>query len=281
MPANTSLNNTDYWKLIAEKGTSISGVRKTGTNALTDTYTIDFTNGTNTTFNVKNGNSISTITKTETSADGLTDTYTINFTDQETTATFQVKNGNGIASITKTGTSADGLIDTYTITFEDGTSTTFYVNNGVGISSITGPVSNGLTDTYTINFTNGAHKSFNIQNAKSISSITPVDVTGESGHTDTYDINFNDDSTPFRLEIYNGRNGDGSVSTVDGISSDGQGNVETLIVGEGPPTTSTVGKFKQRYYDLTNKILYICTSADTSSTPPVYTWQSTGVSVDN
>ena len=91
VPVNISLNNTNYWKLVAEKGgigISINSIRKTGTNGLIDTYTINFTDGTNTTFNVKNGNNISTITKTGTSPDGLIDTYTVNITDQETTATF-------------------------------------------------------------------------------------------------------------------------------------------------------------------------------------------------
>ena len=58
---------------------------------------------------------------------GLVDTYTINYSDG-TTSTFDVTNGNGIASVAKTGTA--GLVDTYTITFQDGTSTTFEVHNG-------------------------------------------------------------------------------------------------------------------------------------------------------
>lgn len=318
VPVNTNLNNADYWKLVAEKGDigiSISGVRKTGTSVLTDTYTIDFTDGTNTTFeigngngilnitktgtsgivdtytitftngtsttfNVTNGSDIASITKTGTSADGLVDTYTVTLTNDET-HTFVVRNGNGITSVTKTGTSANRLTDTYTITFEDGTSTTFNVNHGVGILSITGPVSSGLTDTYTINFADGTNTTFDVQNARSISSITRVDVTGAAGHTDTYDINFNDNSTPFRLEIYNGQNGEGSASTVDEVQADGEGNVPLLIFGNTPPTTSTVGQLKQRYYDRTNEILYICTGIDTSGAQAVYTWQATGVSVDN
>lgn len=72
------------------------------------------------------GNGIASITKTSTSV--LTDTYTILFTDG-THTTFDVTNGKGIVSIAKTSTS--GLVDTYTITFNDSTTQTFDVTNGI------------------------------------------------------------------------------------------------------------------------------------------------------
>ena len=86
------------------------------------------------------GNGIANIAKTSTS--GLVDTYTITYTDGST-STFEVTNGKdgmngrdgvdgadgvGIASIAKTGT--QGLVDTYTITMTNGTTTTFTVTNG-------------------------------------------------------------------------------------------------------------------------------------------------------
>lgn len=71
------------------------------------------------------GNGIISISKTGTSK--LVDTYTISFTSGETT-TFQVTNGKGITKIEKTATS--GLVDTYTITFNDTTTDTFQVTNG-------------------------------------------------------------------------------------------------------------------------------------------------------
>ena len=71
------------------------------------------------------GNGIISISKTGTSK--LVDTYTISFTSGATT-TFQVTNGKGITKIEKTATS--GLIDTYTITFNDATTSTFQVTNG-------------------------------------------------------------------------------------------------------------------------------------------------------
>lgn len=71
------------------------------------------------------GNGIQSIEKT--SSSGLTDTYTIAFTDGSST-TFEVENGKGIVSIEKTST--EGNVDTYTITYNDDTTFTFIVTNG-------------------------------------------------------------------------------------------------------------------------------------------------------
>lgn len=82
-------------------GNGIVSIEKTGTNGLIDTYTITFTDGTTTTFDITNG---------------------------EDGETIEGDDGKGIESIEKTGT--NGLVDTYTITFTDGTYTTFDVTNG-------------------------------------------------------------------------------------------------------------------------------------------------------
>lgn len=111
-----------------ETGNGIASVTKTGTAVLVDTYTITFTDGTSTTFNVQNGRGIATVEKTGSS--GLADAYTITFTDG-TTQNYVVNNGNGIASVTQTGGShIAGQYDTYTITYTDGTTSTFQVYNG-------------------------------------------------------------------------------------------------------------------------------------------------------
>lgn len=85
---------TDTWSLEGnikgETGNGIVSVVKTSTSDLVDTYTILFTDGTHTTFDVTNGKSIVSIAKTSTS--GLVDTYTITFNDT-TTTTFTVTNG--------------------------------------------------------------------------------------------------------------------------------------------------------------------------------------------
>lgn len=94
--------------------------------------------------NIKDAVSIVSIEKT--SSEGLVDTYTIYYSDG-TTSTFQITNGSdgkdgidgkdgkdgltdgvSITSIEKTKT--EGLVDTYTIYFNNGTSTTFEITNG-------------------------------------------------------------------------------------------------------------------------------------------------------
>lgn len=70
--------------------------------------------------------SIFTIIKTSTN--GAVDTYTITYTDG-TTSTFDVTNGVGIQDV-ECVTSADGLTITYTTYFSDGSSTTFSVRSG-------------------------------------------------------------------------------------------------------------------------------------------------------
>lgn len=110
-------------------GRAITSVTKTGTSGLVDTYKIQFSDNTSTTFTVTNGSSIKSIAKTGTN--GLVDTYTVTLTDN-TSSTFTVTNGNGIASITlQSGTHAAGTTDVYKITFDNGQYTTFSVYNGL------------------------------------------------------------------------------------------------------------------------------------------------------
>jgi len=63
-------------------GNGITSITKTGTSGLVDTYTITFTDGNTTTFNVTNGNGIDYIELTNTS--GGVKTYTIHYTDGNT-----------------------------------------------------------------------------------------------------------------------------------------------------------------------------------------------------
>ena len=204
VPVNISLSNTNYWKLIAEKGA-------------------DGTNGTNGT----NGN-----------------------------------DGNGISSITELNVNHQpGQVDTYQINFTNGNNFNFSVYNGA----------NGT------NGTNGA-KGQTGETGNGISSITELNVTHQPGQVDTYQINFTNGNN-FNFGIYNGADGvdgAGTVSTVDGIDASNQ-NVNLLILGNNAPTENTVGQLKQRYYDRTNKILYICTNINTTGAQTIYTWQNISV----
>lgn len=61
------------------------------------------------------------------STSGLTDTYRITMADT-TTFDFPVKNGRSITGVSKISTS--GLVDTYRITYNDSTNSTFTITNG-------------------------------------------------------------------------------------------------------------------------------------------------------
>ncbi len=89
-------------------GISITGVNKTGSAGLVDTYTINYSDGNTSTFNVTNGKD---------GKDGINGTNGRNGSD-----------GKGILNVKKTATNEN--MDTYTITYTDGSSTQFTVSNG-------------------------------------------------------------------------------------------------------------------------------------------------------
>lgn len=219
VPINTQISNSEYWKLVAAKGTD----GKDGKDG------INGTNGTNGT----NG-----------------------------------EDGNGISSIVELDvTHEPGHIDTYRIIFTNNNTFDFGIYNGIngidgeaGETGETGATGNG------------------------ISSVTELDVNHSPGHTDIYSINFTRGDN-FQFSVYNGLNGadgTGSVSSVDGIEAIGQ-DVGLLIFGNNAPTDNTVGQAKQRYYDLINEKLYICTNVNTSGSRAVYTWKGidANISIDN
>lgn len=113
---------------------------------------------------------------------GLIDTYTINFSDG-TTSTFQVTNGangengndgaagRGIVKVEETAESNG--VHTYTITYTDGTSSAFYVTDGSdgsngaagrGITTVAKTSTAANVDTYTISYTDGTTSTFNVSN---------------------------------------------------------------------------------------------------------------------
>lgn len=125
-------------------GRAITGIEKTDTSGLVDTYKISFSDNTSVNFTVTNGSSIQSIAKTGTS--GLTDTYTVTLADGST-STFTVTNGNGIASITlESGTHSPGTTDTYKILFQNGEYTTFSVYNGMNGSGAVSTVNTKSPD---------------------------------------------------------------------------------------------------------------------------------------
>ena len=74
------------------------------------------------------GVGVTGISKTSTS--GLVDTYTVTFSDMSTT-TYTITNGKGIVGVARTsGDGSEGTLDTYTITYNDSTTSTYDVYNG-------------------------------------------------------------------------------------------------------------------------------------------------------
>ena len=102
VPANTEIDNTSYWMMIASKGDkgntgkSIQTITKTGTVGLVDTYTILYSDLTTSTFTVNNGNGVTGIEVEKTGTAGNVDTYTMTITmasGSPYTATFTITNG--------------------------------------------------------------------------------------------------------------------------------------------------------------------------------------------
>ena len=72
------------------------------------------------------------------------------------------------------------------------------------------------------------------EDGNSIASITRTAGNGAPGTTDTYTVTLTDGSTT-QFQVYNGKDGAGSVKTVNGISPDDNGNVQLSapqVVGE-------------------------------------------------
>ena len=132
-----NVNTNIMWKLEGglwvKKGTfkSIDSISLASTSGTIDTYTITFTDGSASNFNVTNGTdgadgkSITGITKTSTS--GKIDHYDVNLSDGTTISGFDVTNGadgtdgKSIANITLASTS--GNVKNYDVFLDDGTKT--------------------------------------------------------------------------------------------------------------------------------------------------------------
>ena len=260
-------------------GVSVSSVAKTGSNGLVDTYTITYSDGTSSTFEITNGdngtngNTILVGIGAPTGAtggvdgDSYIDSSTWNYylkvsNNWELQGNIKGADGRGIASITKTGPAADGLTYTYTITYTDGSEPyQFTVTNGKnGTAVLTGdtnPTDQGVDGDSYINTTSWDYfvkengywvKKGNIKGV-SIVSITRTDGDGTPGTVDTYTITYSNGTTS-TFTVTNGANG------VDG--QDGK----TLLTGTGAPN-SALGSVGDSYIDVASWTLYVKTAEDT------------------
>ena len=268
-----------------QNGVSVSSVNKTGSNGLVDTYTITYSDGSSSTFEItngaagaqgaagQNGNTILVGIGAPTGAtggvdgDSYIDTTTWNYYlkvsgNWELQGNIQGAAGNdgrGIASIVKTGPAADGLTYTYTITYTDGSEPyAFTVTNGKnGTAVLTGdtnPTDQGVDGDSYINTTswdyfvkeNGSWvKKGNIKGV-SIVSVIRTDGDGSAGTVDTYTITYSNGTTS-TFTVTNGANGT---------------NGKTLLTGTGAPN-SAEGTVGDSYIDVASWTLYVKTAEDT------------------
>ena len=268
-----------------QNGVSVSSVSKTGSNGLVDTYTITYSDGSSTTFEVtngaagtqgaagQNGNTILVGIGAPTGAtggvdgDSYIDTATWNYY-LKVSGNWELQgnikgaagnDGRGIASIVKTGPAADGLTYTYTVNYSDGSEPfVFNVTNGKnGTAVLTGdtnPTDQGVDGDSYINTTswdyfvkeNGSWvKKGNIKGV-SIVSVIRTDGDGSAGTVDTYTITYSNGTTS-TFTVTNGANGT---------------NGKTLLTGTGAPN-SAEGTVGDSYIDVASWTLYVKTAEDT------------------
>jgi len=136
----------------------------------------------------KGDTGISVVSVTKGTSIDNTDTYIVNYSDG-TTSTFTVKNGNDgkdaddltVKNISIK--SSTNNVDTYEIEFSDGYKTTFTVTNGedgknLSVISINKESTDGLYDTYKISFSDESYQTFIVKNGKD--GLTPY--IGDNGN---------------------------------------------------------------------------------------------------
>ena len=229
-----------------ETGNGISSIAKTKTEGLVDTYTITYTNGTTSVFEVTNGKNgedgkdgeqgIQGI-QGEKGEDGHSPIITIQngnwYIDGVDTGKraegIQGETGNGIASIERTKTI--GLVSTYTITYTNGKTNIFTVTNGEkgeqGIQGIQGEKGeDGHSPIITIQ--NGNWYIDGVDTGKSAegvageagNGISSIRKTNTEGFVDTYTITFTNGETS-TFTVTNGEKGEQGVQGETGNSVTG------------------------------------------------------------
>ena len=143
----------------------------------------------------------------------------------------------GISSITKTGSAGTNpVVDTYTITFADASTTTFTVTNGLkgdtGATGPTGPKGDDITilsaSVQYQEWTSGTQYPTGtwLDNPPAVSQ-------GSYLWTRTL-INYSDGTTTTAYSVSRmGIDGSGAVSTVNGVSPDGSGNINLTAANVG------------------------------------------------
>ena len=228
---------------MGPQGVSITGVTKTGTAGIVDTYTVTYNNATTSTFEVTNANTWLTgtgIPGTEIGVDNdiYVDTTTSAYYKKvtgiwvmqgslkgdafsydavgslagraaynaEATGFGYLVLGSGVPTVYFKLSNVSGNWDTGTA-----------VGKGTGIATIGLTTTVGDTNTYTITYDDGSSSTFNVNDGRGITSVTFASTTdgsglaGKPGATDTYRISFSNGTTS-TFPVINGQ--DGEVSLV-------------------------------------------------------------------
>ena len=274
-------NGQDGFSPIIVTTPTATGTQVTITDAIgPHTFTIqNGTNGTNGT-NGQDGRGILTITGPVSS--GLNDTYTINFTDGSNT-TFVVHNGatgatGATGPIGPTGptgptgpagaagaTGATGPAGPVGPAGPAGPAGT----DGRGIQNITGPVSNGLVDTYTITYTDGTTSNFTVTNGApgATGATGPAGPAGASGTNgtngtdgfspvvntltagDSTVVTITDATGTHTFVLHNGQQGpQGPIGPAGASGTNGQ-NGRGIQEITGPVTSGNVDTYTIHYTD--------------------------------
>ena len=254
---NTALDSAIESALAAAKesnefdgadGVGIASITGPASSGLVDTYTINYTNNTTSTFTVTNGQDGQSITHVW---DGTI--LKVTSASGESSVDLKGATGRGISKIENTNT--NGLVDTYTITYTDNQSpTTFNVTNGK--DGVTPTINNqgywvvdNQTTTYKAIGSDGVGiDEINIQNGNLMVKLTTESEARDLGKVKGDAFTYND-FTSAQLAALKGGDGRG-ITSINKTSSSGLVDTYTITYtdnSEGTTFNVTNGKDGNNY----------------------------------
>lgn len=231
-------------------GNGIESIEKTGTSGLVDTYTITYTDGNNTTFEVTNGERGADGNDGADGHDGISPTF----------ETEQIEGGHRLTIVDAEGTHTVDLMDGTNGT--NGTNGTDGVSPTISSSSITGGHRLTITDkngTSTVDVMDGQQGQTGQTGATGADGYSPTASVSKSGGTAT--ITITDKNGTTTAQVSDGQNGQDGSNGNDGYSPTAtvtkSGSTATIsITDKNGTTTATVSDGAAGttdYTDMTNK----------------------------